>query len=108
KRWRSDHLDIHVTVQKVQYRKQGASISAKHSIAEVENISGSPIAYFLRLRSAEQGNCEIRGTRMHNAMALLPGEKAEIVVCAGGGAVRVEHVEVLEVSELGHRYLSRV
>lgn len=108
KSWRSDHLEIAAVVDKVTYRQRGATVAANHSIAIVRNIGARPVAYFLRLASAERGRCELRGSRMHNAQALRPGEVAEIVVCAGAGAIRIEDVQVLEVSELGHRYLSQV
>ena len=45
---------------------------------------------------------------MHNAMALRPDETAEIVVCAGGGKIRLDELLVLEISELGYRYFSQV
>jgi hypothetical protein len=106
--WRSAHLAIEAAVAKVTYRQRGATVAANHSIAVVHNVGERPVGYFLRLASAERGRCEVRGSRMHNAQALRPGEIAEIVVCAGGGAIRIEDVQVLEVSELGHRYLSQV
>ena len=106
--WRSKHLEITAAVDKVTYRQRGTSIAANHSIAVVKNVSAKPVAYFLRLASAERGRCEVRGSRMHNAQALRPDEVAEIVVCAGGGPIRIEDAQVLEVSELGHRYLSQV
>ncbi|MBV1861171.1 MAG: hypothetical protein KUG77_22330 [Nannocystaceae bacterium] len=106
--WSSPHLKITAVLDKVAYQKHGATVSARHSIALVENISQTPVAYRLRLTSDARGRCEVHGARQHNAMALMPGEKAEIVVCAGGGKIRVQRVEILEISALGHRYLSRV
>jgi hypothetical protein len=41
-------------------------------------------------------------------MALLPGESAEVVVCAGSGAVKVEDLKVLEITPIGHAYVSKV
>jgi len=108
KSWSSAHLKIEATVDKVKYQKLGATVSARHSMAVVENVSSVPIAYQVRLTSEARGRCDVHGARQHNAMALMPGEKAEIVVCAGGGKIRVLRAEILEISELGHRYLSRV
>lgn len=106
--WSSPHLKITAVLDKVAYQKLGATVSARHSIALVENISQTPVAYRVRVTSEARGRCEVHGARQHNAMALMPGEKAEIVVCAGGGKIRVQRVEILEISTLGHRYLSRV
>jgi len=106
--WSSSRLEVTATIDKVKYQKHGATVSARHLIAEVKNISEGPIAYRVRVSSEARGRCDVHGARQHNAMALMPGEVAEIVVCAGAGKVRLSRAEVLEISELGHRYLSRV
>lgn len=108
KTWTAEHVEIEATVDKVSYQKLGATVSARHSIAVVRNVSQVPIAYRVRVRSEERGSCEVRGARRHNAMALMPGDSAELVVCAGAGAIRIDRVEVLEISALGFHYLSRV
>lgn len=106
--WTSDHLSVEAIVDKVKYQQHGATVSARHSLAVVENISDRPIAYHVRVSSDARGRCDVHGARQHNAMALMPGEKAEIVVCAGGGKIQLLRAEVLEISEIGHRYISRV
>ena len=106
--WTSDHLKVEAAVDKVAYQQHGATVSARHTLAVVENISERPVAYLMRVTSDARGSCDAHGARQHNAMALMPGEKAEIVVCAGGGKIQLLRVEVLEISEIGHRYVSRV
>lgn len=106
--WSSERLEVAAAVDKVQFQQHGAAVSARHAIAVVENVSDAPLAYHVRVSSETQGRCDVHGARQHNAMALMPGEKAEIVVCAGGGKIRLLHAETLQISELGHRYLSRV
>lgn len=108
KSWSSPHLRITAVTEKVTYQQHGASVSANHTIARIENISSTPLAYAARVSSAERGRCEVRGSRMHNATALRPNERADVVVCAGNGAIRVDRVEVLELGELGHRFVSRL
>jgi hypothetical protein len=108
KSWSSKHLSIEAVIAKVRYQQHGATVSANHTLARIENVAKVPVAYLVRLASADRGRCEVRGARAHNAIALRPGEVAEIVVCAGSGALRVEHVEVLELDELGHRYVSQL
>jgi hypothetical protein len=105
--WSSAHLRIKVRLDKVEYMQRGARVSSVHAVARVQNISTRPIAYALRMRG-EAGQCEVRGAREHNAVTLRPGESAEIVVCAGRDRVVVERLEVLEVTDLGHHYLSQV
>lgn len=105
--WSSPHLRVKVRLDEVAYVQRGASVSSVHAVARVENVSSRPIAYALRMRGAA-GTCEVRGAREHNAVALRPGEAADIVVCAGRDRVRLERAEVLEVTELGYCYLSQL
>jgi hypothetical protein len=108
KSWSSEHLSARASIEKVQFQQHGAMVTAKHAVLQVTNTSETPIAYFLSVRSHDRGKCEVRGARMHNAMALLPDETAEIVVCAGGGKIRIGEVLVLEISDIGYRYFSQV
>jgi hypothetical protein len=105
--WSSAHVRIKVRLDKVDYMQRGARVSSVHAVARVQNVSKRPIAYALRLRG-EAGRCEVRGAREHNAVTLRVDESAEVVVCAGRDRVVVERLEVLEVTELGHYYLSQV
>lgn len=105
--WSSPHVRIKVRLDKVEYMQRGAKVSSVHAVARAENVSTRPIAYALHMRG-EAGQCEVRGAREHNAVTLRPGESAEIVVCAGRDKVVVERLEVLEVTDLGHHYLSQV
>jgi hypothetical protein len=41
-------------------------------------------------------------------MALIPGEKGEISVCAGSHAVEVRDLRIMEVSDLGALWVSKV
>lgn len=106
--WSSEHLKIRASIEKVNFQKSGARVLARHSVATVTNKSSKPVAYHMRVRSAKRGHCKVRGARVHNAMALRPGESAEVVVCAGTGAIKVEDVRVLEVTPLGALYVSKV
>lgn len=107
KSWSSPHLRIRARLDKVNYIQHGARVSSNHVIARAENISKGPIAYRLKMRG-EAGKCEVRGAREHNAITLRPRESAEIVVCAGRDRIRLESLEVLEVTDLGHHYLSQL
>jgi hypothetical protein len=106
--WSKADVRVAVTAEKVEYQKLGATVAARHTIAVITNGSKRPLAYYARLRSLDRGLCEVRGARMHNAMALMPEESAEIVVCAGAGDVRIDHLEVLEISTLGYHYVSKL
>lgn len=106
--WRASPLRVRASHEKVRYQRHGAMVAAKHLVATVENIGDRPLAYRIELRPVDRGRCEVRGARMHNAIALRPDERAEIVVCAGGGQLRIERAEVLETSALGYAYLSKL
>lgn len=105
--WSSKHVRIKVRLDKVNYMQRGAKVSSVHSLARVQNVSKKPIAYHLVMKG-EAGKCKVRGAREHNAVTLMPDESAEIVVCAGRDKIRIERLEILEVTVLGHHYLSQV
>lgn len=104
--WASPHLVVRAKQEKVTYQQHGATVAATHVIAEVENVGEVPVAYNLRVRSRDRGRCDVRGVRTHNGLALDVGEKVSIVVCAGRGSIRLEHVEILELTPLGYHYIS--
>ncbi len=104
----TDHVRVQATVEKVRYRRQGATVNARHAVAKVTNKSDTPIAYRFEVRSADRGECKVRGARTHNAMSLLPGETADVAVCAGEGGIEILDLRVLEVTPIGHVYLSKL
>ena len=100
-------IRLKVAIDKITYKQGGARLKAKHVVAKIKNVSDTPLAYYTEVRSAER-DCEVRGSRAHNAMALLPGETADLVVCGGEGAVEVRDLRMLEITPLGHMYLSKL
>ena len=108
KRFESDWIQVSATTQKVAYQRTGAEIRANHSLAVVENVHDTPLAYFIDVRSADLGGCEVRGARKHNANALLPGERAEIAVCAGSKPIEIHGLEAMEITPLGYNYVSMI
>jgi len=105
---RAGPLSVRAKQDKVEYNKGGASIRAMHAVAEIKNVSKVPVAYFVEVRSADRGDCEVKGTRRHNAMALMPGEAADLVVCGGRGGVEILELETLELTPIGYVYLSKL
>jgi len=101
-------LQIKAVIDKVSYQRAGATLTARHSLLYVQNTGKQHVAYFLRARSASRGECQFRGTRRHNVLALAPQERAEISICAGSGAIRVHELQILEVSALGYNYISQL
>ncbi len=108
KRLVTPHLELRASIEKVRFRQHGATVAARHSVLTIKNRSDKPIAYFVDAHVADGRKCKARGARMHNAMALLPGESAEVAVCAGTGSVEVSKIQVLETTPLGVLYFSRV
>lgn len=107
KSWTSEHLAIRTRLDKVSFMQRGAEIRSVHVVAQVRNVSTVPIAYRLRMRG-DKGKCQVHGSREHNAISLRPGDEIDIVVCAGRDNIVIESVEVLEVTALGHHYLSQL
>ncbi|MEM6992693.1 MAG: hypothetical protein AAF721_19420 [Myxococcota bacterium] len=107
-KWSNQRVSLAATIEKVNYQQHGATVSAPHRVVTLGNKSKQPLAYKLRVGAPGTEKCQVRGSRMHNAMALRPGETAEVVVCAGRGRVRIEHLETLTITELGYHYLSQL
>lgn len=107
-KWKGKRASIATSIEKVNYQQHGATVSAPHRIVTLSNDSKKPMAYKLSVGAPGTEKCQVRGSRMHNAMALRPGETAEVVVCAGRGRVRIEHLEVMTVSDLGYNYISQL
>ncbi len=108
RRFRWSPLEIRVEHDRVTYKRDGVSVSTTHTVAVVANVSKEPVAYFLRATSDRVGHCSVKGSRAHNAMALLPGEEAHVVVCAGEGGARIERLETVTLSKLGYYYVSQL
>ncbi|MEE9386157.1 MAG: hypothetical protein V3V08_22315 [Nannocystaceae bacterium] len=105
---RSKHLKVTAAVRRVTYAREGVSVKTRHLVARVENTSSRPVAYFMRVNSVARGECKVRGVLRHNAMALLPRGKADVVVCAGRGKLAILDLRELEITELGYVYLSKL
>lgn len=108
KQRRAGALQVKAKLDKVEYNKGGATIKAMHAMAQLKNVSKSPVAYYIEVRSSDRGDCKVKGTRRHNAMALMPGETAELVVCGGRGGVEILDLQTLEITPLGYVYLSKL
>lgn len=106
--WASPRVSVAVSVEKVNYRQHGATVSATHRIVTLANVSPGPLAYKLSVGAPGSEKCQVRGSRTHNAMALRPNETAEVVVCAGRGRVRIDHLQTLTITDLGYHYLSQL
>lgn len=106
--YRSDELVVKAETRKVAYQNKGATVKARHAVATIENVSGKPLAYFAELRSSDRGDCPVRARLAHNVSALMPGDRAEVVVCAGGSGVEILQLEVLEITPVGYGYISQV
>jgi hypothetical protein len=101
-------IRLQAKIEKVTYEREGASVSARHALVGVTNVGDSPVGYFLRVRSADRGECKVRGSVRHNAMALLPGETADVAVCAGTGGAEILDLRTLTVTPIGYVYLGKL
>ncbi|PRQ02617.1 hypothetical protein [Enhygromyxa salina] len=100
-------LQISVKAEEVQVERRGMQTKNVHTFALFKNVSHEPLAYFVRMRS-RAGDCQIRAQTRYNAMVLQPGELAEISVCSGQHEVELTELRVMEVSQIGARWLSKI
>lgn len=106
KKFSGDGIGVKARSSKVRYTKGGVSVKSVHAVAVLENNGSVPLAYRIVVEPSKSGSCEVRGMRRHNALALMPGEKAEVVVCAGRGGISIRALEVMELTPLGYYYVS--
>lgn len=101
-----DGISVKASTTKVRYRRHGVTVKSVHAVAIVKNTSQTPLAYRIALEPNTSAKCEVRGARRHNTIALMPGESADLVVCAGRSGVVILSAEVMEVTAIGYYYLS--
>ncbi|KIG12034.1 hypothetical protein DB30_02089 [Enhygromyxa salina] len=100
-------MQINVKAEEVQVERRGMQTKNIHTFAVFKNVTRTPLAYFVRMRS-RAGDCQIRAQTRYNAMVLMPNETAEISVCSGQHEVELTDLRVMEVSEIGARWLSKI
>ncbi len=103
---RGDHVRIEVVEKKISAQSQGISVNRLHSLVVARNVGDVPIAYFLDVKATGDDACD--GSRRHNAMALRPGESAEVLACPGRRQFHVSELRVLELTPIGHVYVSQL
>ena len=96
-----------VRTEIIETERRGMRTKNEHTLVDVENVGTVPLAYFLDLR-AREGECQVRALTRFDAMALLPGEKGEISICAGSHEVEIRDFRVMEVTEIGALWVSKV
>ena len=100
-------LKITIRVEEIKVQRRGISTRSQHTVAVIENVGDEALAYFLQLRSMS-GECRMQAMQRYNTMALSPGQKGEISVCSGSHAVEVLALRLMEVTELGAIWISKV
>jgi hypothetical protein len=105
--WTVHGLKIQVVTEIVETELRGIRTKNQHTIAKLENVGTEPFAYYVDLHAGDNV-CKVRTLSRFNAMALLPGEKGEISICAGVHEVEVRDLRIMHVTELGALWVSKV
>ncbi len=100
-------FELRVRTEVIEVERRGMRTKNEHTLVDIQNVGDTPIAYFLDL-NVRDGSCQVRALTRFDAMALLPGEKGEISVCAGSHEVEVHDLRIMEVTELGALWVSKV
>lgn len=104
---REGGLSLRVRTEVIATERRGMRTKSEHTLVDVENVGATPLAYFVDLR-VPAGDCQVRALTRFDAMALLPGEKGEFSVCAGNHEVEIRDLRIMEVTELGALWVSKV
>lgn len=104
---REGGLELRVRTEAIETERRGMRTKTEHTLVDVENVGSTPLAYFLDLR-ARGRDCNVRALTRFDAMALLPGEQGELSVCAGTHEVEIRDLRIMEITELGALWISKV
>ncbi len=105
------HLHLSTRVSK-EWAATGTAqrIRVEHMMLSITNKSTRPIAYRIQTKPSNVGHCRSMGAMSQNAIALKPGETSQRSEClwAKGATLEVEAIEVVELTDLGYFYVSRL
>ena len=104
---REGGLQLRVRTEIIEIERRGMRTKNEHTLVDIENVGATPLAYFVDLR-AKGRDCNVRALTRFNAMALRPGEQGELSVCAGTHEVEIRDLRIMEVTELGALWVSKV
>ena len=99
-------LSISAGLEEVEVERRGVRTKAMRTMARVANVGDTPLAYFLTMEVS--GGCKVRSINRYDVMVLLPQEEAELSLCAGEHDVVVTALKIMEVTELGALWVSKV
>jgi hypothetical protein len=104
---REGGISLRVRTEVIETERRGMRTKTEHTLVDIQNVGTKPLAYFVDLRAREK-ECQVRALTRFDAMALLPGEKGEISICAGSHEVEVRDFRIMEVTEVGALWVSKV
>ncbi len=107
-RLNTQHLLLVAKRQKVWVGDPGQGYKVDHLLLEITNKTNYYLAY--RIQTFVSGHCRRHGILPYNALALEPKQKQLRVECVYSRRRRitVKQVEVLQISQLGYHYVSRL
>ena len=105
------HLRIATQVSK-EWSMTGSAqrMRVEHIMLSITNKSAKPVAYRVDTFMPESARCKSKGAILQNAVALKPGETMRRTECiwSKGYALDVKQIQVIELSDLGYFYVSRL
>src|SRR5947209_4326920 len=88
----------------------GQGFRYEHMILTITNRGDRPLAFRVATSVGNGTRCREKGHMLYNALALRPGQSESRTEClwAPKSYLTVEKIEVLELSDLGYHYISRL
>lgn len=104
------HLRISAQVSKLEATDGAQGFRADHLVLSITNKGTTPLAYRVLTRMSDPDKCSLKADLPHNAIALRPRETVRRTECLYHPrlTVAVLQVDAYELTELGHRFLSRL
>ncbi|MDW8280510.1 MAG: hypothetical protein RMK29_02290 [Myxococcales bacterium] len=107
----TEHLRLETSIVKLRSTLDGSQgFRADHLVLRITNKSSVPVAYRVLTTLPDVQRCGSKADLPHNAIVLRPGETVERTECIfhKRRILQLIQVDAYEVTELGHRYLSRL
>jgi hypothetical protein len=106
---RTEHgVEITAIQEELRTQRSGLETTSAHTLLRLHNRGSLPLAYRLVARTNDGGDCKTRAITQYDALVLGPDEQARISVCPGNHEIEILDLRLMEVTELGARWIRQV
>jgi hypothetical protein len=101
-------LELTVIHEDLRVQRSGLETTSPHTLIRLHNRGALPLGYHLVARTSGGADCNSRAITQYDALVLGPDEQARISVCSGSHEVEILDLRLMELTELGARWIRQV